>query len=86
MEVTITSCVPDESHATPDENDENLSQIIIEVTPCQLDLSKSYPTDRGNFCEDLHDADLKKSFYSMGHVDQVVHSILKRRWVCLFKF
>ena len=60
VEENITSSVPDESYETPDENDENVSQIITQVTPCQFDLSKSYPTDSGHFCEDLHDADLKK--------------------------
>ena len=58
MEENVTSSFPDESYETPDENDENVSQIITQVTPCQFDLSKSYPTDRGHFCEDLHDADL----------------------------
>ena len=62
----VTSSVPDESHETPDENHENVSQIITQVTPCQFDLSKSYPTDRGHFCEDLHDADLKKMILQYG--------------------
>ena len=74
MEENVKSSVPEESYETPDENDENVSQIIIQVAPCQFDLSKSYPTDRVNFCEDLHDADLKEMILSMGHVDQVVHS------------
>ena len=43
-----------------------MSQIITQVTPCQFDLSKSYPTDRGHFCEDLHDADLKKMILQYG--------------------
>ena len=58
MEENVTSSVPDESYETPDENEENVSQFITQVTPCQFDLSKSYPTDRRHFCEDLHDTDL----------------------------
>ena len=65
MEENVTSSVPDESHETPDENDENVSQIITQVTPCQFDLSKSYPTDRGHFCEDLYNADLKKNDFTV---------------------
>jgi len=60
------SYVPNESYETPDENHENVSQIITQVMPCQFDLSKSYPTDRGHFCEDLHDADLKKMILQYG--------------------
>ena len=66
MEEIVTSSVPDESHETPDENDENVSQIITQVRPCQFDLSKSYPTDRGHFCEDLHDADLSTMILQYG--------------------
>ena len=66
MEEDVTSSVPDESYENPDENDENGSQIITQATPCQFDLSKSYPTDRGHFCEDLHDADLKKMILQYG--------------------
>ena len=66
MEEDVTSSVPDESYETPDENDKNWSQIITPATPCQFDLSKSYLTDRGHFCEDLHDADLKKMILQFG--------------------
>ena len=60
MKENVTSSVLDESYETPDKNDENVSQIITQVMPCRFDLSKSYPTDHGHFCEDLYDADLKK--------------------------
>ena len=62
VEENVTSSVPDESYESPDENDENVIHIITQVTPCQFDLSDSYPTERGHFCEDLYDADLKNDF------------------------
>ena len=43
-----------------------MSQLITQVTPCQFDLSKSYPTDRRHFCEDLHDTDLEKMILQYG--------------------
>ena len=67
VEENVRSSVPDEPYETPNENDENVSQIITQVTPCQFDFSKSYPTDRGYFCKVLHNADHNKLFYSMGN-------------------
>jgi len=66
VEENVKSSVPDESYETPEEHDENVSQIILQVAPCQFDLSKSYPTDRVNFCEDLHDADLTEMILQYG--------------------
>ena len=66
VEENVTSSVHDESYETPDENDENVSQIITQLTPCQFDFSKSYPTDHGQFCKDLHGADLKKMILQYG--------------------
>ena len=43
-----------------------MSKIITEVPPGQFDLCKSHLTDRGHFCEDIHDADLKKMILQYG--------------------